>query len=144
MALNIGSYFSKKKALETYINDHGVNIVVITEANVTESRVDQIHLDCFTCTNHCCRTKENVKGGGGGGVLILIHHSIQCIKGYNNTVKEENEMEHCSTMVYPRCDYGLPLNIVGVYRPPDCKHPPYEMALETMLQDFREKIQPQL
>ena len=62
MALNIGSFFSKKRALETYINDHEVNIVVLTEANVTKKRVDQVHLQHFSCTNHCCRTKENVRG----------------------------------------------------------------------------------
>ena len=48
-------------------------------------------------------------------------------------------MEHCSTTVFPGFDYSLPVNIVGVYRPPESKHPPYEQALETMLKDHKTK-----
>ena len=48
MALNIGSFFSKKTALENYINDQEVNKIVLTEANVTQSRAGQIHLHNFS------------------------------------------------------------------------------------------------
>ena len=48
-------------------------------------------------------------------------------------------MEHCSTTVYRKGDYGLPLNIVGAYRPPESKHPPYDMALTRMTKENKEK-----
>ena len=114
VALNIGSFWAKKKAVECYINGHQVNVVIFTEANVVLSSVAKVNLPNFTCTNHCCRTQENVKGGGGGGVLIFIHHALPCLPGYDMVCEEKHEMEHCSTTIYPQYDFGLPLNIVGV------------------------------
>ena len=42
-------------------------------------------------------------------------------------------MDHCSTVVYPNYNYEQKLVIAGVYRPPKRKHPPYETALECIL-----------
>ena len=114
MALNIGSFWAKHKALECYINDHEVNVVIITESNVTENSIKQVNIANFACVNYCCRDKGVVKGGGGGGVLIFIHHTVPCVPGYNMVGNIEAEMEHCSTTLYPQYDYGMPLNIVGV------------------------------
>ena len=61
--------------------------------------------------------------------MIWVHQTIQCSSGYNTVVTKENEIEHCSTILYPQYDYGLPINIVGVYRPPEYKHPSYDQAL---------------
>ena len=116
-----------------------MNVVIFTEANVVLSSVAKVNLPNFTCTNHCCRTQENIKGGGGGGVLIFIHHALPCLPGYDRVCGEKHEMEHCSTTIYPQYDFGLPLNIVGVYRPPEYHHPSYEEALKKMLADFESK-----
>ena len=56
--------------------------------------------------------------------------------------REGNEMEYCSTIIYPNYDYGQPIEIVGMYRPPKTKHPPYTKALSTVLKNYREKTLP--
>ena len=56
------------------------------------------------------------------------------IKGYNKEVGVRGELEHCSTSVFPNYNYEQKLDIVGVYRPPITKHPPYEEVLKQILQ----------
>ena len=63
MALNVGSFFAKQKAIECYIHDHEINVIVLTETNVTEDKIHRVKTPKFTCANHCCRQRGHVKGG---------------------------------------------------------------------------------
>ena len=83
-----------------YINDNRINVAILTESNVTESKLKKVNLQHFTNTDYSCRVTENIRGGGGGGVLILVHHSIPFLRGYSKITKEENELEHCSTTIF--------------------------------------------
>ena len=48
-------------------------------------------------------------------------------------------MEYCSTTIFVQYDYSLPLNIVGVYRPPVRKPPSYERVLSQILEEYEKK-----
>ena len=87
----------------------------------------------FTCANYGCRPEENIKGAGGGGRLIIVHYAKQCVTGYATTSGAGGEMGHRSRTIFPKCDYGQPLKIAGVYRPPGRNRPRYEGAMGRIL-----------
>ena len=47
-------------------------------------------------------------------------------------------MEHCSAVVFPDHNSQDKLAIVGIYRPPEKQHPPYQEAFDQMLRSNRE------
>ena len=104
--------------LANYVDDQEATVLVLTETNITPSKLPLAHLTGFTLANHCCRPNDSIRGGGGGGVLIFVHNSIPCVKGHGRMVKQKGEMGHCSTTLYPNYNYNQALELVGVYRPP--------------------------
>ena len=99
MTFNIGSFFAKKKTLENYIHDADTNVVIITESNVAQSKMEQVKLQGFSKTDHCCRAAENIRGGGGG-VIVLIHQIIpytRALKFLTLPLKKGNRNFPCRT-----------------------------------------------
>ena len=89
MTLNVDSLVSNKEILEMYINDRNVHVMVVTETNVTEPRLELAKIAHFTIANRSCREDLLIKGGGGGGVIIYVHESVPYLPRKNQitTVK---------------------------------------------------------
>ena len=92
-SLNVESLISNKETLEMYLNDKEVHIIVVTESNITESKLDIAQIDHYTIANKCYRPDTSIKGGGGGGVLIYIHESVPFITGEDQNVVHKGQME---------------------------------------------------
>ena len=67
MTLNVDSLISNKETLGMYVNDGDIHVIIITESNVTESKLPLMKLDHYTIANCSCREDNMTKGGGGGG-----------------------------------------------------------------------------
>ena len=136
MPRNVESLISNKETLEMYINDREVHINVVTDSNITESKLHLVQMDPHAIANKSYREDTSVKGGGAGGVLIYIIESAPFIPGEDQNIATEGEMEFCSTEVYPNHNYEQPLLVVGMYKPPDSRHLSYKEALEQELHRF--------
>ena len=101
LPLNVDSLLSNKETLEMYINDRYIHIIVITESNVTESKLPLVELSHYSIAGKSCREDGLTKGGGGGGVLIYVHNSIPHMPGKDQLTQIKGEMEFCSTEIYP-------------------------------------------
>ena len=66
-------------------------------------------------------------------MIIYVHDSVPYLPGRGQITTVKGEIEHFSTTLFPNHNYEQALVIVGVYRPPDNKHPAYEKALEEVL-----------
>ena len=66
-------------------------------------------------------------------MIIYGHESAPYLPRKNQITTVKGEMEYCSTTVFPNHNYEQSLVVVGVYRPPDSKHPEYGAALEEIL-----------
>ena len=138
MTLNVDSLISNKETLEMFLNDRNVHVMVVTETNVTESRMEQAKIAHYTIANSSCREDLIVKGGGGGGVIIYVHDSVPYIAGTDQITSVKGEIEFCSTTLFPNHSFDQPLVVVGIYRPPDTKHPEYGKTLEMILRHHKE------
>ena len=112
------SFASKKTALECYSNDHGVNVVAVTEKNCALHKIDRMSMRNFSRANYRRRRYGNVKGGRGGGLVILVHNYRPSLSGRDAITLKKNELEHCSASLFPAYEYDPPLCIVGAFRPP--------------------------
>ena len=121
MTLNASSFPGNKKLIECYLNDNHVHVAVLTVANVAKIKITDISMNTYSLSNHCCREEEGVKGGGGGAVIIFIHDGVPLIEGH--VVGRKDEVEHCSSWVYPDYNYEQKLAVAGVYRPPKPRLP---------------------
>ena len=63
MTLNVESLISNKETLEMFINDREVHIIVVTESNITESKLHLAQIDHYAIANKCYRPDTSVKGG---------------------------------------------------------------------------------
>ena len=133
MTLNVYSLSNKKTAVTQYLHDTQVHVAVITETHIPVDRKEELHLDGYTPISSCCREQGRQKGG----IVILVHTTVPCEKGYDMVASAENEMEHCAATLYPNHTRKEVLQIVGIYRPPERVHPPYQEALNKMLEQAK-------
>ena len=134
MTLNVGSFPGNKKLIECYVKDQRAHIVILTESNVTQTKIEDAEMSGFSTAGYCCRKEKGIKGGGGGGVVIFVRDSVPYTTEYDVVVKIKNELEHCAISVYPNYNYEPRVVVVGAYRPPKKRRPDFEAALKRMLQ----------
>ena len=102
---------NKMAAIQQYIDDWKIDIIVKTETHVQENGYKAISLKGMTRASTSCREQGKIRGG----VAIYVSHAIPCVEEYSTIVKEKNEIEHCATIVYPNHNAQDRLAIVGVY-----------------------------
>ena len=132
--LNVFSMRNKLAAIKQCINDYGISIMVITETNIQEGDSKKYMIDGMTEVSSSKREKGNSKGG----VAIYVSQKIPCYAEYKRITNKPNELEHCAAVVFPNHNPNDKLAIVGIYRPPEKQHPPYQEAFERMLKINRE------
>ena len=59
-AINFGCLLARKGALAQYSNDNEINIVILTETNITQPQPARAVLPTFTTTNFRC-SKEGIR-----------------------------------------------------------------------------------
>ena len=133
------SPLTNEEVLELYINDGELHVVVAIETNVTEGELSMVKMANYTVTNRSCREDTPRKGGGGGGALIYVHDSIAYLPGIDHLRTIKCELDFFSTELFPNYNYDQSIMVVGVYRPPDFRHPQYDTALKKMLGKRRAK-----
>ena len=137
MTLNVYSVVNKQLAVEQYLKANRVQIAVITETHQQEGERDTINIKGYKLVSSRSRQKEEKKGG----VAIFLYLQISCMDTEHRVAQEESELEYCSATVFPNHNNKDQLVIVGVYRPPYKKHPPYDQAIFQMLKANKEKKQ---
>ena len=137
MTLNVSSINNKISALEQYRHVNRVHISVITETHLQGGGPDAVELKGYTLVSSCCRKQGRQKGG----VAIYVHERAPFVESESEhrVVDIEHEMECCAATVLPNHNSSDRLVIVGIYRPPQKKHPPYAPTLRRVLQKHREQ-----
>ena len=116
-------------AIKQYANNFQIDIMIITETHVQEGEKMEITIEGMAEIS----TSKREKGHGKGGVAIFVSHKIPRYEEYSQITKKEHEIEHCAAAVYPNHNSEDKIVIVGIYRPPEKRHPSYQAAFGRML-----------
>ena len=135
MTLNVYGILNKLQAVEHYIKTNRVHIAVITETHVQENEATDTNTKGYTIVSTCNRKTGERKGG----IAIYVHETIPFTNEEHRIVETKNELEYCSTLLYPNHNEVDQLAVVGVYRPPEKEHTQYDPLLSDMLRYHRER-----
>ena len=134
-AINVYSIANNLTAVQQFLEDKRKHKAVITETHIQENGYAEIAIEGYTIAGTCCREV----GRSRGDVAIFARNTVPSCNEYNKIVQEPNELEHCAATVFPNHNPRGKLEIVGVYRPPEKDHPPYDEASKHMLRSNREE-----
>ena len=134
MTLNVFSMGNKYTAIEHYLKTNRVHIAVITETYLMEGEHETVAIKDYKLASSCSHKQGETKGG----VAIFVHTQVPFIRTEHRVAQTKGEIEYCSVVIFPNHNKKEQLVVVGVYRPPDKQHPPYDEALEKMLQEHKE------
>ena len=98
MTLNVYSILNNLQAAERYKKTNRVHVAVSTETHVQEGDTTDIQIKGYTLTSTCKRRAGEVKGG----MAIYAHGAVPFNQGEHRTTTAQNEMEYCSTIVFPK------------------------------------------
>lgn len=121
LSQNVQSIKNKINQLEALIDEHGFEILCITEHCCKSDEIAQFNFPNFLLASNYCRT---VKRGGGSSIYIKNHIPFKPLK----TVSLESIFE-VSMVSIPSGN----LTIICVYRPPDGLLEPFFNMLESLL-----------
>ena len=93
--LNVYSIVNKMTAIQQFINDWRIDVIVITETYVQEEGYGEISIEGMTRACTSCGEKGKTKGG----VAIYVSNMIPCYEEYSMITCEKNEIEHCATII---------------------------------------------
>ena len=88
LQLNCYSYFTSRTLLEDYVDQHKIDIVLLSETWIT---------DCNTKFKNWTNLQWKPKIHARGGVAILANHNIECVR--QKDLEEDNECIWCAVRI---------------------------------------------